>query len=130
MNSSASLSSFRAFLAAFLSLGCASPSSATNAPSQQAAPAPSPAPQGRVIPFGDSGRAGKLEPFFPGTTYDAAVPNPDTLLRQPLGTFTAHHHEILAALRAMEAKCARMKVVTTGRTHEGRELVYVAIASD
>jgi hypothetical protein len=84
----------------------------------------------QVISFGDSGRGGKQEPFFPGTTYDAAVPAPDTLLRQPLGTFTAHHHEILAALRAMEAKSPRMKVIPIGRTHEGRELVAVVVASE
>jgi len=81
-----------------------------------------------VIPFGDSGKSQTLELFFPGTTYDPAVPAPDTLLRQPLGTFTAHHHEILAAMRAMEAKSPRMKVITTGRTHEGRELVCVVVA--
>src|SRR5262249_12345517 len=95
----------------------------------QAAPAPrAPVAPQQAIPFGDSGGAQKLEPFFPGTTYDPAVPAPDSLLRQPLGTFTAHHAEILAAIRAMEAKSPRMKVISTGRTHEGRELVAVAIA--
>jgi hypothetical protein len=100
------------------------PQAAPTAPPQAPATAPP-----TVIPFGDSGRKEKLAPLFPGTTYDAAIPSPDSLLRQPLGTFTAHHAEILAALRAMEAKSNRMKVVTTGRTHEGRELVYVVIAS-
>ena len=108
-----------------LLLSCASGPPAT-AMSPQAAAAPPPSQQ--VIPFGDSGAAQKLEPFFPGTTYDPAVPAPDSLLRQPLGTFTAHHAEILAAIRAMEAKSPRMKVIPTGRTHEGRELVAVAIA--
>jgi hypothetical protein len=114
--------------ALFLLLGCASTRDARAMAPQGTAPVAAPAPQA-VIPFGDSGKKEKLEPFFPGTTYDAAIPSPDTLLRQPLGTFTAHHAEILAALRAMEAKSDRIKVVTTGRTHEGRELVYVVVAS-
>lgn len=112
-----------------LLLGCAtSPQGAPASTPPAPAPAATSAPQ-TVIPFGDSGRKEKLAPIFPGTTYDAAIPAPDTLLRQPLGTFTAHHAEILAALRAMEAKSDRMKIVTTGRTHEGRELVCVVIAS-
>ena len=49
--------------------------------------------------------------------------DPDTLLRQPLGTFTAHHHEILAALRSMAEKSPRMRIVPFGHTHEGRELL-------
>jgi len=97
--------------------------------SPQASATPPPTAQGQVIPFGDSARKERLEPIFPGTMYDPAVPAPDTLLRQPLGTFTAHHGEILAALRAMEAKCSRMRTFPIGRTHEGRELVVVAIAS-
>jgi hypothetical protein len=112
-------------------------SSHTAQPSAQAGPSPlgasaNPAPgseTGRTIRFGDSATSTELQPFFPGTTYDANVPAPDTLLRQPLGTFTAHHAEILAAMRAMEAKSSRMKVVSFGRTHEGRELAYVVVAS-
>ncbi len=108
--------------AVLVSLGCSSipPARAMQAPS---------APAQKVIPFGDSGRGDKLEPFFPGTAYDPDVPAPDVLLRQPLGTFTAHHAEILAALRAMEAKTQRMRIVPFGRTHEGRELVYAVIGS-
>ena len=106
----------------------AAPGSAGQA--RASAPAPTTTQQPpSVIPFGDSGAKEKLAPLFPSTTYDPAIPAPDTLLRQPLGTFTAHHAEILAALRAMEAKSNRMKIVTTGRTHEGRELVDVVIAS-
>src|SRR5215831_942756 len=57
-----------------LSCASAAPSSAT--PSQSAA-TPAPAPAQRTIPFGDSGTVQKLEPFFPGTTYDPNVPAPD-----------------------------------------------------
>ncbi|MFN0006840.1 MAG: M14 family metallopeptidase [Planctomycetota bacterium] len=104
-------------------MSCATGASA----SAQAVPATARARQG--IPFGDSRASQALEPFFPGTSYDPEVPHPDTLLRQPLGTFTAHHHEILAALRAMAEKSPRMRIVPFGHTHEGRELAYVVIGS-
>lgn len=81
------------------------------------------------IPFGDVRGSTRLPAFFEGTTYDPRVPHPDTLLRQPLGTFTAHHAEVLAALRAVGAASERVRIAPFGRTHEGRELVQVVIAS-
>jgi hypothetical protein len=91
-------------------------------------PAPLPSEHG-VIAFGDA-RGDELPPFFAETTYDARVPHPDTLLRQPLGTFTAHHAEVLAALRAIAAAAPeRVRIAPFGRTHEGRELVQVVVAS-
>ena len=104
---------------------------APQAPAAQAPAAQSPAnaPTTRAIRYGDSVRNDALTPMFPGTTYDPKVPLPDALLRQPLGTFTAHHAEILAGMRAMAEKSPRMRIFTFGRTHEGRELMGVIIAS-
>ncbi|MBL8859642.1 MAG: hypothetical protein JNL28_14135 [Planctomycetes bacterium] len=82
-----------------------------------------------TIRFGDSGSGVTNDAFFPGTTHDTKVPHPDTILRQPLGTFTAHHSEVMAAMRAMAAASDRMRIVPFGKTHEGRELVSVVIAS-
>lgn len=82
-----------------------------------------------TIRFGDDGRDYARTPFFPDTQYDPSVPHPDTLLRQPVGAFTAHHAEITAAMRAMAARSNRMRIVPFGRTHEGRELISVVIAS-
>jgi len=98
-------------------------------PGSASAQTPTPGPTTRTIRFGDSVREGELAPMFPGTTYDSKVPVPDSLLRQPLGTFTAHHAEILAAMRAMANASPRMRIFSFGRTHEGRELVGVVIAS-
>ncbi len=81
------------------------------------------------IAFGDARGTVQLPAFFPASTYDARVPHPDTLLRQPLGTFTAHHAEVLAALRAIDAASDRVRIAPFGNTHEGRELVQVVIAS-
>lgn len=83
----------------------------------------------RTLRFGDSATERELEPIFAGTTYDAQIPPPDSALRQPLGTFTAHHAEIVAYLRKLEAASPRIRVTTMGRTHEGRELCYAVIAS-
>ncbi|MBK7642160.1 MAG: hypothetical protein IPJ19_03790 [Planctomycetes bacterium] len=111
---------------------CASAQNPPPAPKPAAAPKSAPAPSTattRTIRFGDSVRDEQLAPMFPGTSYDPQVPVPDSLLRQPLGTFTAHHAEILTALRAMAEKSPRMRIFPFGRTHEGRELVGVVIAS-
>lgn len=79
--------------------------------------------------FGDSATPRELAPIFPGTTYDPSVPTPDSALRQPLGTFTAHHAEILAYVKSLERPGSRLRWTKTGVTHEGRELGYAVIAS-
>jgi len=93
-------------------------------------PLPAKPPQdARTIKFGDHAAGRVLAPIFPDTTYDPKLPTPDATLRQPLGTFTAHHAEVLAYLRALERASPRIKVVTFGATHEGRELCYALIGS-
>jgi hypothetical protein len=114
----------------FMVLGCAAGAPASAAPTNaQQARAANAAPEHepRTIRFGDAAAGRKLTPIFPDTTYDAAVPTPDSQLRQPLGTFTAHHAEIVSYLRALEKASPRVRVATFGRTHEGRELVWAAI---
>ncbi len=118
-------------LAAAALIGCALPPSLSPAPapasaSTRATQTPREEPSLR---FGDAARELPQEPFFPGTTHDPAVPHPDKLLRQPLGSFTAHHHEILTALRAMAKDNQRMREEVFGRTHEGRELVLFVISA-
>lgn len=100
---------------------------------QDQGPAPKPAPEvPRSIDFGDGARWKQTAPapFFPGTTYDPAVPTVEELLGRPAGAFTAHHHEVVAGLRRLEATSKRLTVETIGRTHEGRELVVAIIASE
>ncbi|MBL8863836.1 MAG: hypothetical protein JNK02_17740 [Planctomycetes bacterium] len=123
----------------FLLCACATAPAGEIRPTPRPAPAPlafEPAatrpverPPQAGIPFGDAPAAGALEPFFPGSAHDARVPHPDVLLRRPLGTFTARHDEILAALRAIAAASDRVRIAPFGRTHEGRELVQVVITS-
>ncbi len=94
----------------------------------QAVPAREPAMPGRIS-YGENPVRTELAPFFAGTTYDARVPHPDTLLPQPLGTFTAHHADVLRVMRAIAANSDRVRIAPFGNTHEGRELVQVVIAS-
>ncbi len=94
----------------------------------QSAPALVPAKSVK-IPYGENPVRTDLAPFFAGTTYDPRVPHPDTILPQPLGTFTAHHADVLRVMRAIAAKSDRVRIAPFGNTHEGRELVQVVIAS-
>jgi hypothetical protein len=96
-------------------------SSSAQAPAQSSAHPPLPGSEtGRTIRFGDSASGVTSPPIFEGTTYDPNVPSPDSLLRQPLGTFTAHHAEIMAAMRAMEAKSAARMPRSRSRTTSRR----------
>ncbi|MFM7297783.1 MAG: M14 family zinc carboxypeptidase, partial [Planctomycetota bacterium] len=68
--------------------------------------------------------------FFPGTTYDAALPAPASILGFELGAQPASHAQVLACWRAWAAKSPRVKLETYGHTHEGRELVHGVVTSE
>ncbi len=109
-------------LLAALLLGCAAP------PAIAQSPAPG-SDRFQPIRFGDPEELAWDSPFFPGAHYDAAIPTPDSLLGQRHGTRLSHHAEVLACLRAIAASSKRVRLETFARTHEGRELVWVAISS-
>jgi hypothetical protein len=69
------------------------------------------------------------EPFFPNAKHDPNVPTPDSLLGFPVGSKPATHAQIEAVFKALGAKSPRCKLVEYGRTHEGRALYYLVIAS-
>ena len=69
------------------------------------------------------------KPFFPGATYDAAVPTPDSVLGFPVGSRPANHAQIEAVIKAIAAKSPRVKLFEYGKTHVGRTLYYAVIAS-
>jgi len=81
------------------------------------------------IRFGDAEELAYTEAFFPGASYDAALPRPDDFLGQLHGSRLARHDEVLAAFRGWAASSDRMQLVSFGRTHEGRELVYAVVTS-
>lgn len=83
----------------------------------------------RSIRFGDAERYAYDVEFFPGATYDASLPTPDSFLGQQHGSRLARHDEVLTAFRAWAAASDRMTLSTFGHTHEGRELVLAVVTS-
>ncbi len=69
------------------------------------------------------------EPFFHEAKHDPEVPDPDTLLGFPVGSRPATHGQIEAVFKALGAKSPRCKLIEYGKTHEGRALYYLVIAS-
>jgi hypothetical protein len=69
------------------------------------------------------------EPFFPDAKYDPNVPTPDSLLGFPVGSRPATHAQIEAVFKALGANSPRCKLIEYGKTHEGRALYYLVIAS-
>ncbi|MEM7309221.1 MAG: M14 family zinc carboxypeptidase [Planctomycetota bacterium] len=98
------------------------------------APAPLAAPQEALgervhLRFGDPVELAYDEPFFPGASYDPALPTADAILGQQLGTRLSHHDEILECFRAWSEASPRMTSATYARSHEGRELIYAVVTS-
>ena len=72
-----------------------------------------------------------LAPELPASTYDPAVPTPQSVLGYPLGErFTPHHLLMRYVERVALAAPGRVKVDTVGRSFEGREILRVVVASE
>ncbi len=67
--------------------------------------------------------------FFPGATYDKAVPTPDSVLGFRLGDKAASAEQIKAVVEAIAAKSPRVKVFEYAKSHEGRPLHYIVVSS-
>jgi len=70
------------------------------------------------------------EPFFPGANYAPAVPTPDAILGFPVGTRAATPAQIEAVMKGLAAGSPRCRLFEYGRSHEGRPLHYLVIASE
>jgi len=69
--------------------------------------------------------------FWPGSTYDAAVPTPKKVLGYDFGDRISSHANIVKYLQALaSAQPNRIKLFEYGKTWEGRELVYAVIGSE
>ena len=108
-------------LSTLLLLGCAAASSAAH--SQDVEP-------DKAIRFGDGPEHPYAPSLLPGNEYDPELPTPDALLGQRWGSRIASHDEILVALRTWAEASPRATMHSYGRTHEGRELVYLVITSE
>ncbi|MFQ5748847.1 MAG: M14 metallopeptidase family protein [Planctomycetota bacterium] len=81
------------------------------------------------IRFGDPAGTQAPEPFFPDASPDPAVPTPDSLLGQQLGTRLSHHAEILDCFHRWAEVSDRAEIGTYATTFEGRDLIRVVISS-
>ncbi len=67
--------------------------------------------------------------WFPGGTYDPAIPTPAEFLGYEIGTNYTFHHEMQAYLEAVAAASDRVTMATYGQTYEGRDLLLLTITS-
>lgn len=81
------------------------------------------------IIFGDPAEHTYREPFFAPTDYDETITHPDTILGQALGSRLSRHAEILTCFRLWATQSDRVEMEVYGRTHEGRDLIWMAITS-
>ncbi len=69
--------------------------------------------------------------YWPGTTYDPAVPTARTVLGYDIGDRVSWHSNIVRYMEALAAAApTRMKVFDYGKTWEGRRLIYAAVSSE
>ncbi len=68
--------------------------------------------------------------FFPGARHNPQTPTPDSVLGFPVGSRAATHAQIEAVIKAIAANSPRCRLVEYGRSHEGRTLYYLVIASE
>jgi hypothetical protein len=68
-------------------------------------------------------------PFFPGATYDPAIPTVESLLGFSAGERAATHGEIERCFQAWDEASPRTQLVEYGRTWEGRALTYLVVTS-
>jgi len=69
-------------------------------------------------------------PFFPGGTYDPAVPTPESVLGFAVATRPAHHEEVIRYFEAVAAATPRVIVKEYARSHEKRALIYAVVSSE
>lgn len=70
------------------------------------------------------------EPFFPGATYNADIPTPDSVIGFRLGDKPVTHAQVEAVIKAIASKGGRARLFEYGTTHEGRTLYNLFIASE
>src|SRR5438067_13430214 len=68
------------------------------------------------------------EPWFPGSTYDARIPAPKSVLGYEIGEDYTEHLHMTEYMRRLEAATGRVKVFRVGESNERRELLLVAVS--
>ena len=73
---------------------------------------------------------GSVATFFPGVTYDPAIPTAASVLGFELGSRPVRYEEVVRYLRALDDASPKAELHAFGATYEGRALYYLLIGSD
>ena len=68
-------------------------------------------------------------PFYPGGTYDQAVPKPNDYISEPVGYWPVRYHDLVSYLKVVAEKSDRVKLEVGGKSHENRDLFNVFIGT-
>ena len=67
--------------------------------------------------------------WWPGGTYDAAVPTPRSVLGYDVGERVTEYRNFERYLAALDAGCSRLNVTVYGESYEGRPLYQAVVAT-
>ncbi|MBP1635552.1 MAG: deacylase/carboxypeptidase superfamily protein, partial [Acidobacteria bacterium] len=76
-----------------------------------------------------AGAVAQERAWWPGARYDPAVPTPKSFLGYEAGDDYTEHPAMLAYMRRLAEASPRVRVISVGRSYEGRELILLAVSS-
>lgn len=83
-----------------------------------------------VVFFSTTLLAKPIDYYLPdGDRYNSSIPSPSNLLNQDLGDRHLRHDQIVRYMGVLAASSAEAKLIEYGRSHEGRQLLLLAISS-
>ncbi|WP_374764178.1 M14 family zinc carboxypeptidase [Yunchengibacter salinarum] len=83
-----------------------------------------------MIGAGTAGRAAPLDYFLEAdTTYESAIPTPESVLGHELGSQPVRHDLMVRYIRALGKASDRLSVETIGYSHENRPILFITVTS-
>jgi hypothetical protein len=83
---------------------------------------------GLLVLIGERTFAQSFE-WFPGGTYDPAVPSPESVLGFPLASRPARYEEVVRYIKALADASPYVDVVEMGETYEHRTMYLLIVSS-
>jgi hypothetical protein len=83
-----------------------------------------------VACLGTFAPASAQPPFFPGGSYDPAIPTPASVLGFEVASRPARNDEVIRYFEAVAAATPRVVVTEYARSHEDRALIYALVSSE
>ncbi|MDR3251448.1 MAG: hypothetical protein LBT42_07300 [Tannerella sp.] len=80
---------------------------------------------------GNSAIGGEKQSYFfdSSVRFDEKIPSPEQFLGYQTGSKITEHHRIIAYFEKLASLSDRTKLIEIGRTHEGRQLLILAVSS-